>query len=141
MKPLLAAIFWTLFNQAPDTFLIVDKNLKKPALYANNFTTELYLQRNFPVYAGETQDLIEVVDNVVKKLDKGFSCNGLEKTGTAHTSILVEKHCNEIKSLRIVLITQLEGTNTSFSFVLVPDEAEVQTAQRKLLDFATYINR
>lgn len=141
MKPLIAAILWTLFNQSPDIFIIVDKDMKKPAIHANSFTTELYLQRNFPVYAGEKQELIETIDKAVKRLDRDFLCDEVEKMGTTHTTIMLQERCEEIKNIRVVLITQIAGTNSSFSFVLVEHEANIQQAQRKLLDFATYINQ
>lgn len=141
MKPLIAAILWTMLHSTTANLLIVDKNLKKPAAHATSFTTELYLQRNFPVYANEVQALMDEVDKTVKKLDKDFICDHTIKTGTVHTTILVREGCDENQGLNVTLITQIDETNDSFSFVLVQNEKDIQRVQRKLLDFATYIGQ
>ena len=141
MKSVFVLVLVTLLKPVPAKFLVVDRDLKKPAAHASQFTTELYLQRNFPDYASEVKELVEATDKAVKRLDEGFTCNQFQKIESGHTAIMIHQRCDETKRLSITLVTEMEGTKTSFSFALVVNETEIQRAQRKLLDFATYINQ
>jgi hypothetical protein len=141
MKSIFVLVLIALLKPAPAKFLVVDRDMKKPVAYASQFTTELYLHRNFPVYTSEVKELVEAADKAVKRLGEGFTCNEFEKIEAGHTSIMIYQRCDDNKRLSITLVTELEGTKTSFSFALVVNETEIQRAQRKLLDFATYINQ
>lgn len=141
MNALFALIFFALLKPAPEIFLVVDRNMKKPVAHTNQFTTALYLQRNFPIYTSEVSAVIEATDKAVKKLDSGFTCSQFEKIESGHTTIMIHQRCDETKRLSVTFVTEIEGTETSFSFALVVNEPEIQRAQRRLLDFATYINQ
>jgi hypothetical protein len=119
---------------------VVDKNLRKPPEYTNTFTAQHYLQRGFPVYTADTEAIINATDIAVKKLESNVSCNTIDTITVAHTTFLLETTCEGPRKIKVTLITRIEETQTSYSFKLVRHETDIRKAQRKLLDFAAYIN-
>lgn len=140
MKLLVAVLSMVLFSNASDRLLVVDKDLRRPLGHTLDFTTQLYLQRNFPVYESETAAVINAVDKAVKWMGKEESCSATTKIAAGHTSIVVELKCEDGKKINLTLFTEVEESQTSYSFAMVRNEYDVRKVQRKLLDFATYIN-
>jgi hypothetical protein len=141
MKLLLAALSLLFLQQPNDPLLVVDKDLKKPLAHASEFTTQLYLQRLFPVYEADVQAIVETTDNAVKWIDKEKACSSATKLTAARTTFLIEVSCEESRKINVVLVTQVKETNTSFSFALTRNEEDLRKVQRKLLDFATYLDQ
>lgn len=137
---LLIAFFSLLLVHASPAYLLVDKDLKKPVVHAEEFTTEQYLQRNFPVYAADVNAITDATDLAVRAIDKYAACKTLNTIVAAHTTFLIEKECEGSGRISVTLITEIENNHTSYSFALVRDESDIRKVQRKLLDFATYIN-
>lgn len=140
VKCFLVLATWLSLNGSTASFIIVDRDLKKPAEPAANFSLERYLQRRFPVYAAEVQALIEEADKAVKSLDTD-SCGRRQEWHTPHTTIFVEQKCDDLKVVNITLITDVEDLSSSFSFALLRNETSRHRAQRVLLDFAAYLNK
>lgn len=139
MKLLLAALSLFFFQRPADPLLVIDKDLKKPLAYTTTFTTQQYLQRMFPVYAQDVPALVEATDKAVKWIEKEQACNGSTKFNAEHTSIFVDISCDKLKTVTVTLITQVDESNTSYSFSLIRNEEDLRKAQRRMLDFATYI--
>lgn len=140
MKQLFLLLSLCVFSKPPATLLVVDKDLKKPARYTTEFTSELYLKRNFPVYATETAILAAAATKAAKELEAGSPCPLSSTLTAAHTRLLVSSDCNDYRKISVTLVTEVAETNTSYSFVLVRDEESIRHVQRKLLDLATYLN-
>lgn len=139
MKILLALAF-LLFSHKPDpSLLVLDKNLKKPVHTAIGFTTAQYLQHCFPVYASEAEALTEAIDKVVKLMEKGPVCYRIDTVATKHTMFLLMQDCGERPNYSVVMITNLEESQTSYGFTIVRNEESRRKAQQKLLDVATYL--
>jgi hypothetical protein len=141
MKLLVAVFPLLLFTSATDTLLIVDKDLRKPVGHTNNFTTQLYLQRNFPVYASETTAIIEATDKAVRWIESEQPCQARTEIKAGHTTITIQVFCDGGKKINLTLMTEVEESQTSFSFALARNEYDLRKAQRRLLDFATYISQ
>ena len=139
MKLLLAALSLFFFHRPADPLLVIDKDLKKPAAYATTFTTQQYLQRMFPIYALDVPALVEATDKAAKWIEKEQACHSSAKFNAEHTSILVDISCGELKTVTVTLITQVEENNTSYRFSLIRNDEDLRKAQRRVLDFATYI--
>lgn len=140
MKTLLLSFFLLFLKPETEGFLVVDRALKKPVAHSTTFTTALYLQRTFPVYAADAELVVTEIDNAVKWIEKNEDCGCLEKFTAGRTSIVVNIRAEEIKTCSITLITQIAESRTSYSFALVVNEEDMRKAKRKLLDMATYIN-
>lgn len=141
MKLLLAALSLLFLRPSNEPLLVVDKDLKKPPAHASEFTTQQYLQRLFPVYEADVQAVVETTDKAVKWIDKEQACHSSTKLTAARTTFLLEVSCKENRKINVVLVTQVEETNTSFSFALARNEEDLRKVQRKLLDFATYLEQ
>lgn len=141
MKLLLAALSLLFLQHPNEPLLVVDKDLKKPPAHASEFTTQLYLQRLFPVYEADVQGVVETTDKAVKWIDKEQSCHSATRLTAARTTFLIEVSCEESRKINVVLVTQVEETNTSYSFALARNEDDLRKVQRKLLDFATYLEQ
>lgn len=140
MKESLLLISLLFFGQQKEEFLVVDRGLKKPLAHATTFSTQLYLQRTFPVYATDAELVVAEIDNAVKWIEKNEDCACLEKFTAGRTSIVVNMREEEIKTCSITLITQVAESHTSYSFALTTNEEDLRKAKRRLLDVATYIN-
>lgn len=137
---LLFAFLTLLLVQANPPYLVVDRNLKKPLTSASAFTTEQYLQQTFPIYQAEVDEIIEAVDVAVKAVEKSSDTETQETIQAAHTNILIRKNVGGTATIEVVLITSIDAIHSSFSFALVRQETDVRKAQRRLLDFARYLN-
>jgi hypothetical protein len=141
MKLLFALFYLFFFNRPADPMLVIDKDLKKPVTMTNTFTSEQYLQRTFPVYAHDVSTVVDATDKAVKWIDREQTCNSATKITAAHTSFLINITCEEFKKISVTLITQMDESNTSYSFPLIRNEEDLRKAQRRLLDFATYLEQ
>jgi len=137
---LLIAFFSLLLVQVTPPYLLVDRDLKKPLSEASTFSTEQYLQRTFPVYKTDVNEIIDAVDLALKAVEKNTEGETRDSISAAHTTIVIEKNVSGNNDVNIILVTTLAELHTTFSFALVRSETDVRKAQRRLLDFATYIN-
>lgn len=139
MKLFFACLTLLLVHTSP-AYLVLDRDLKKPPVHTSSFTTEQYLQRGFPVYVADVEAVTEAIDRAVKAIDKSSACNGVETIFAAHTIIRIFRKCEEDERFDVMMITKVEEEQTSFSFAVVLQEADIRKAQRKLLDIAMYMN-
>lgn len=139
MNLVTALLSFLLFSGVPNALLVVDKDLKKPPSFTNDFTPQLYLQRTFPVYAAEVNALVKSTDEAVKWMDKEQGCESGATLTAGHTAIRIEVRCRAYRTVTITLLTTIEEASTSYSFPLVKEEADLRKAQRRMLDFATYL--
>jgi len=137
---ILFAFLTLLLAHANPPYLVVDRNLKKPLTSASAFTTEQYLQQTFPVYKAEVDEIIEAIDLAVKAVGKASDAETQETITAAHTNIIIKKNVTGTATIEVVLVTNIDAIHTSFSFALVRQETDVRKAQRRLLDFAVYLN-
>ncbi|WP_121356267.1 hypothetical protein [Flavisolibacter nicotianae] len=141
MKSLLAVFSFLFLNASDDSLLIVDRDLKHPPAQSTEFTLQHYLRRTFPVYAADVQNLTDAVDEAVKLVDRKPASSVLDTIAAGHTTILLATEIDGANTINITLVTELDESHASYSFALVRNEADVRKAQRRLLDFATYLNQ
>jgi hypothetical protein len=141
MKLLFVFVATLLSHLPPSTLLVIDKDMRKPPSQTTEFSTALYMQRNFPLYAADVPVLVEAIDEAVKEVDKLTPCAPADTINAAHTTILIRKDCEAKGNINVTLITEVVEMQTSYSFSLVKGEDDVRKAQRRLLDFATYISQ
>lgn len=139
MKILFALASLLLFSKPDPSFLVVDKNFKKPVQAASDFTTAEYKQHCFPVYASETPAIIAATDKLVRLMDREPVCYQFDTVVAGHTTFLLIQDCGLAHHYSVMMITNVEEHQTSFGFALVRDEESKRKAQQKLLDFATYL--
>lgn len=136
------ALAGLLFSYKPDpSLLVLDKSLNKPVQAATGFTTAQYLQHCFPVYASEAEAIVAATDKIVKLMEKEPVCYHVDTVATAHTMFLLMKDCDGNPNYSVVMITNLEESQTSYGFTIVRKEESRRKAQQKLLDVATYLAR
>ena len=141
MKILAAFVTLLLFWSNLSPIMVIDRDFKKPVRYTNNFTPDLYFQRNFPLYSADLDAMIEATDKAAKKIDHGIACGTMDTISANRTNIYISTGCNQPKTISILLVTRIENTQTDYSFELVRKESDMRLAQRKLLDFTTYLTK
>lgn len=139
MKLLFALLALWLATTNP-TYLVVDRNLKKPVAYSASFTTAQYLQQTFPVYKADVEAVVDAVDQALKVVEKPVTAQMQDTITAAHTTFLIRKYVGIPTAVDVVLLTTVSEIHTSFSFSLVRQETDLRSVQRRLLDFATYLN-
>ena len=137
---LLIAFFTLLLSQVNPSYLVVDRDLKKPVSHASSFSTEQYLQRTFPVYARDVKEIEDAIDLAVKAVEKKNEVDIYDSIQAAHTTIVIAKRIMGSQNIDITFVTKLDETNMSYSFALVRQEDDTRRVQRRLLDFAMYLN-
>ena len=140
MKLVVVFISLLLAHTTPP-FMLVDRNLKKPPGYASAFTTEQYLQRSFPVYTNDVNEIIDAVDLAVKDVGKSTEAETMDSVMAAHTTLVINKNAAGTYNIDVTVLTRIDEINTSFSFALIRGESDIRRVQRKLLDFAVYLNQ
>jgi hypothetical protein len=125
----------------PDPVLLVDTGLKKPVGQTENFTVQHYLQRKFPVYADDLTAINKATDKVAKMLSRESQFN--YDTVFANRTVFVLNTTEEYnyKLVTVRAVTLMEDSNTSFDFELVSKESNSRKAQKKVLDFANYLEQ
>lgn len=141
MKSLLAVFSFLFLNASDGSLLIVDKDLKHPPTQSTEFTLQHYLRRTFPVYTADVQNLTDAVDEAVKLFDRKPASSVPDTIAAGHTTILVATESGGNNTINITLVTEMDESRTSYSFALVRNEGDMRKAQRRLLDFATYLNQ
>ena len=139
MNILFALASLLLFSTPDPSFLVLDKSLKKPVHTASEFSTAQYKEHRFPVYAAEKAAIIAATDKLVKLMDREPVCYQFDTVVAGHTSFLLIQDCGSSHTFSVMMITQVEESQTAFGFGLVRDENNKRKAQQKLLDFATYL--
>ncbi len=135
-------LFWLLslsiIQAPPDRFIVIDMNLTQPANEEADFTIDNYFKRKFPIKSGDIKSVIAAADKAAKLLDskKTFTIDTLLN---GQTTFIICANDDEFKTVSARLITVLEGSNISFAFELLRKEDDRRKAQRKLLDFAAYL--
>jgi hypothetical protein len=137
---LFLALACLLFSYKPNpSLLVLDKSLKKPVQAATDFTTAHYQQHRFPVYASEAEAVIAATDKVVRLMEREAVCYRVDTITSGHTSFLLMQDCDIAPNFTVMMITNIEESQTSFGFALVRNEENKRKVQQKLLDFATYL--
>lgn len=141
MKLLVVLLALNSFSNPPTRLVVVDKNLENPISYTDDFTTDLYFKRNFPIYLSDLDAVISTSEKVAKMLDQKTGCHISDTLYANHTIFIVHANCDERKALTIRLMTAVKEKNTSFDFELVNQDDTRRKAQRKLFDLAAYLTR
>lgn len=136
LLPLL--IFWAM--QPTPVYLLVHRDLKKPPAASQVFTPELYLQRYFPVYQSDVAAITAATNRAMQLVDSLEGYLDEDTVTAAHTTIYLKKDNAGTGGISVILITEVEETQTSFSFALVREETNTRKIKRRLLDFATNLN-
>jgi hypothetical protein len=139
MKLIALLLTLTLFHEPPATLIVVDRNLKNPPGYTDDFTIDDYFKRNFPIYSADVDAVIKAAQKTAKIIDQRKEYNGSDTIKANQTTFILTTKSEEEKTVTVRLITVLEEKDLSFEFVLVRKEDDNRQAQRKLIDFATYL--
>lgn len=140
MKLLIAALC-VVFTGTTNHLLIVDKNMKKPLKPATEFSTQDFMQHNFPVYTADKEAIIAAADKAAKWIAQAEGCQITDTVQTPHTFFVVATDCEEGRAVSVRLFTRVAETATIYSFDLVEHEPNRRKAQQRLMAFATYINQ
>jgi hypothetical protein len=139
MKLIALFLTLTLFHEPPATLIVVDRNLKTPPGYTDDFTIDDYFKRNFPIYSADVDVVIKAAQKTAKIIDQRKEYNGSDTIKANQTTFILTTKSEEEKTVTVRLITVIEEKDLSFEFVLVRKEDDNRQAQRKLIDFATYL--
>ncbi|HET7896772.1 MAG TPA: hypothetical protein VFL47_03865, partial [Flavisolibacter sp.] len=88
----------------------------------------------------DVNEIEEAIDRAVKAVEKNEEAEIYDSIQAAHTTIVIAKRIMGSRNIDITLVTKLEETGVSYSFALVRQEDDTRRVQRRLLDFAMYMN-
>lgn len=120
------------------SILVIDRELKNPASYSDDFTVNHYLKKNFPIYSADLNMVIQTTEQILKKAERPINYYTSDTTQVNQTTFIVDKDPGD-KTINVRLTTRLAGKNMSFDFELIRKETNKRKVQRRLLDFISYL--
>jgi hypothetical protein len=141
MKPLLLILLLTSFSKPPASILKIDTEFKKPISSAADFTIDDYFKRTFPIYAADLASVIQATEKVVKKLEQEAECFSTDTVRANRTTFIIFHNCENLKGVSVRVNTRVNEQNAHFDFELVRSEGNRRKAQRRLLEFSSYLEK
>lgn len=141
MKIIAFLLSLCLLKSSPEKLTVIDMNLVKPPGYATEFAVDSYFKRRFPIHTSDLKDVIEATEKAAKLIDKKKDFISDTLLLSTQTTLVISASADKNKIITVRLITTLEGGSLSFNFDLVRNEDNQRKAQRRLLDFATYLQK
>jgi hypothetical protein len=140
MQILLWLLSLSFITTPPARLTVIDMNLVQPVTEETDFTTASYFKRKFPINSIDLKAVIAAAEKATRLLDskRVFTADTLLK---GRTTFIISTNDDEYKTITVRLITVLEGSSVSFSFDLLKQVDDKRKAQRKLVDFATYLQK
>lgn len=143
MKTAIILLSLFCFHTPPSTFLLVDKELKKPVGHVDEFTPESFRKGGFPVYSTDVDAIVAATDIAAKKINQGTTCETIDTIQAGRSTIYVYTRCQWAKTVSVLFVTGIptENGHTDFSIELVKPDSDLRNVQRRLFDFATYLTK
>ena len=120
---------------------MIDTQLKKPISSTTDFTVDDYFRKSFPIYSEDLASVIDATETVVKKIGQEVDCFSTDTVRANHTTFIIFNNCENLKTVTVRINTRINEQNSHFDFELVKSEDNRRKAQRKLLDFSTYLEK
>jgi len=131
----------SLLAQPPATILVIDTYLREDVGAINDFTQEQYFKKKFPIYSSDLEKVVAAAEEAAQLLNRGTTCYKSDTIQANRTTFIIHTNCERNKEVTVQLITTIEGRYTSFDFELVRKEDNMRKAQRRILDFAMYLEK
>lgn len=139
MKLLLLLLSFGFVHHPETRFILIDRQLKKPAIHSEQFTFDQYIGRTFPVYSGDVTAVIAAAELVAKKLEQKMECGQSDTVNANHTCFIITSTCHPYNSVSVRLLTSIEEQRISCGLELIQKQDNYRKAQRVLLDFSSYL--
>ena len=136
---LLFYLFITNISSGQD-MLLMDKQLKNPPQYANEFNANLFFKNKFPIYTSEIQMIKQNADELARMLDR-FNLK------TSHQDTLYAGHSKFIffnqpkgyaNEFTVILSTRVD--KVELNLTIIQQEHNKRNAQLKLLGLVDYLS-
>lgn len=138
MKLLLLILPFSFLHYPETKFVLIDRQLKKPAIHTEEYTLDQYISRTFPIYTKDITAVIAAAETVAKKLEQKMECDQSDTVEANHTRFIITSSCQPYQSVSVRLLTQIEEQKIFFRFELIKEE-DNRKAQRVLLDLSSYL--
>ena len=139
MKLLISLLLLGFLTRPEARLMLIDRNLKQPAVYANDFNFDQYVHRTFPLYVQDLPAVIEAAEKAAKRIEQGIGCNEYDTVDANHTRFIIYADCQRSKMISVRLVTKIEEQKIWCDFELIRKQDNNRKAQRQLLDFSTYL--
>lgn len=123
----------------PEPILLIDTRLRKQVILADDYSADQLFQHKFPIHSTDLSLIIEKVEDMARKLDKGLECGTRDTIFTGHSIFYISTTCEAYKIVDIWMRTKVE--EQTFAFHLVNKESDFRKAQLKLLNFMDYLSK
>lgn len=127
-----------LLHAPSERLTVIDMNLVQPLREVSEFGVDSYFKRQFPIHSTDVQAVATAAKSAAKLLDskKDFGTDSLLRGATA---FVIAINFDEGKTITVRITTFLEHDKAVFSFDLLRREGDRRKAQRKLIEFAAYL--
>jgi hypothetical protein len=141
MKLCLLLLFFSFVNKPDSKFVLVDRNLKRPAVASNHFYPEQFMYRTFPLYSEDLPAVIEAAEAAARRIEQPLECGKTDSVVAGHTRILITAGCQPYHYKSVRIVTKIDDQRIWCDFELVREEDRNRKIQRLLLDFSTYLSK
>ncbi|HUC83535.1 MAG TPA: hypothetical protein VMR70_21660 [Flavisolibacter sp.] len=140
MKLLLLLLPFSLLHSPGEKLVLIDRQLKNPAVRAGQITFDQYLHHAFPIYAEDLPAVIAAAETIAKKLEQKMDCNQWDTITARHTQFVIRAGCEPYNNVSVSITTRIDEQKIACNFSLVNKEESYRKTQRMLLDFSSYLS-
>jgi hypothetical protein len=120
-------------------FVLIDPSLKRPAVTSEQFTSGENLPGTFPIYKEDAAAVAAAAEKIARMLAEEAGCYQVDTMRANRTQFVISYHCQPYKSVSVRLLTRISEQNLVCVFLLIRQEEKYRRAQRRLLDFSSYV--
>lgn len=141
MKLVTLLLLSGIFHHSTPGLLLLDTTYRTTPAKTEDFTWNMYTNRQFPIYADDRKAIIEGAQKLAKVVNNAVDCNAWDTTAANHSRFILSVRCDDYKTYTVRFQTKITGQNLNCNFELVNKEIDPRKVQRKLIDFATYLEQ
>jgi len=134
----LLLLFGIVHNSTPG-LLLLDTTYRTTPTKTEDFTWDMYTDKRFPIYAEDKKAIIEGAKKLAKLIDNDPACHVWDTVAVNHSRFIISVRCDDYKTYTVRFQTRIIEKTLNCNFELANKEIDPKKVQRKLIDFATYL--
>jgi hypothetical protein len=139
MKLVALLLLLGFFHPSPPALLLLDTSYRTTPTKVDDFTWDMYTNERFPVYADDRKAIIDAAKKLARLIDNDPNCGIWDTTAANHSRFIVSVQCGDYKTYTVRFQTIIKEKSLNCNIELANKETDPKKAQRKIIDFASYL--